>query len=157
MVSVDGLLDAHEVAVRARIEELRVQLADAERDLEHVVITRNTLQVVVKGAGLIRLPRAGKAVEGAVSDQAPVTFSGPEPTVVPLRGEGMTEQALPEGYRSMWLVARSAGEGVRAGQLARALELPATDSVREGLRSKLKRMVARGWAVEAAPGVFRMV
>ncbi|MEY9913676.1 hypothetical protein ABIA35_009950 [Catenulispora sp. MAP12-49] len=154
MVSVDGLLDAHEVAVRARIEELRVQLADAERDLEHVVITRNTLQVVTKGAGVVR---AVKAVKGAGSDQVPGAAVGPEPTVVPVRGEGMTEQALPAGYRSMWLAARSAGGGVRAGELARVLGLPATDTVREGLRSKLKRLVARGWAVEAGPGVFQMV
>lgn len=160
MVSVDGLLDAHEVAVRARIEELRVQLADAERDLEHVIITRNTLQVVVKGAGVIRGVKTVttvKTVDGLRLDQAPVPLVGPEATVVPLRREGMTEQALPEGYRSMWLAARSAGEGVRAGQLARVLGLPVTDSAREGLRSKLKRLAARGWAVEAAPGVFQMV
>src|SRR5438067_12398183 len=115
MVSVDGLLDAHEVAVRARIEELRVQLADAERDLEHLVITRNTLQIVAKGAGVTR---AVKTVDGARSDQVPVISVGRERAVVPVRGEGMTEQALPAGYRSMWLAARSAGEGVRAGELA---------------------------------------
>jgi hypothetical protein len=150
-----GLLDAHEVSVRARIEELRGQLADAERDLEHVVITRNTLQLV-----LAKSPsgnRAIKAVKGAGSDQVPVAVPGSEPAVVPLRREGMTEQALPGEYRSMWLAARSAGERVRAGQLARALGLPRTDSAREGLRGKLKRLAARGWAVEAAPGVFRMV
>ncbi|MBS2534181.1 hypothetical protein KGQ20_15525 [Catenulispora sp. NF23] len=155
MVSVDGLLDAHEVAVRARIEELRVALADAERDLEHVVITRDTLRVVVaEGAAVVR---AVKVAGGEVSDQVPVTVPGLEPVVVPLRGEGMDEQALPVGYRSMWLAARSAGEGVRAGDLARALGLPATNSAREGLRTKLKRLAARGWAVEAVPGVFRMV
>lgn len=155
MVSVDGLLDAHEVAVRARVEELRVALADAERDLEHVVITRNMLRVVVgKGEAVIR---AVKVVDGGVSDQAPAIAPGLEPAVVPLRREGMTEQVLPEGYRRVWLVARPAGEGIRAGDLARALGLPGTDSAREGLRAKLKRLVARGWAVEAAPGVFQMV
>lgn len=155
MVSVDGLLDAHEVAVRARIEELRGQLADAERDLEHVVITRNTLRVVVaKGAAVVR---PVKGVEGAGSDQVPVAVSGPGPKVVPLRGEGMTEQVLPAGYRRMWLAVRSASAGVRAGELARVLGLPAANSAREGLRGKLKRLVARGWAVEAAPGLFHAV
>ena len=49
VVSVDGLLDAHEVAVRARVEELRERLADAERGLEHVLTTRQTLRSVLAG------------------------------------------------------------------------------------------------------------
>jgi hypothetical protein len=50
VVSVDGLLDAHEVSVRARLEALReqaarvaVELGEAELALEHVAITRATL------------------------------------------------------------------------------------------------------------------
>lgn len=49
MVSVNGLLDAHEVAVRARVEELLERLADAERGLEHVLTTRQTLRSVLAG------------------------------------------------------------------------------------------------------------
>jgi len=98
MVSVDGLLDAHEVAVRARVEELRVLLADAERDREHVAITRHTLRVVVANRAAVSSGGRGSAGQG------PVMASG---VVVPSRREGMTEQVLTEGYRGLcWRAGR---------------------------------------------------
>ena len=55
MVSMDALLDEHEVAVRAQVEELREEaalaLAAAERALDHVSITRAMLTAVLSGAG----------------------------------------------------------------------------------------------------------
>lgn len=73
MVSVDGLLDAHEVAVRSRLQALRDKAA--------------------------------------------------------------------------WV----------AAQLAAVLGLPVTAAKVEGLRSKLKRLVARDWILEPVPGSFAPV
>lgn len=152
MVSVDGLLDAHEVSVRARVEALREQaarvaaeLGEAERVLEHVAITRATLAAVLaphQGAG----PQA--------QDAGMPRRGEPEPTLVPLWRADLAEAHLPAGYRELWRAVAQAPEPVRAKDLALALGLQVTAAKTEGLRSKLKRLVARGWITEPAPGAF---
>jgi hypothetical protein len=69
----------------------------------------------------------------------------------------MTEAALAESYRGVWLAVRASDGGMRAGQLCRALGLGSTPAKVEGMRSKLKRLAGRGWLVEPAPGLFRVV
>lgn len=153
MVSVDGLLDAHEVSVRARAEALReeaarvaVQLAEAELALEHVGITRATLAAVIAGSGDF----GGAQRQGG--DE--LGRRGPGPSLVPVWRADLTEAHLPVGYRDLWLVVATAAEPVRAQQLAALLGLEVTAAKVEGLRCRLKRLVARGWIAEPAPGVF---
>lgn len=156
MVSVDGLLDAYEVAVRARVEELRERLAEAERDLEHAVITRQTLQFVLAGQGDV----AAERVVGTVADRAagPARVAKPvEAGPVAVRSAGMTEAALAQSYRAVWLAVSASDGGMRAGQLCRALGLGSTPAKVEGMRSKLKRLAGHGWLVEPVPGLFRAV
>lgn len=150
MVSVDGLLDAHEVVVRARVEELRSLLVEAERDLEHAVITRQTLQLVLAGQ-----PEAPNAAGDSPVGQG--SGSTAESRLVVVRGEGMTEAVLPKSYRAVWSAVRASDGGVRAGQLSRALGLGSTPAKVEGMRAKLKRLTERGWLVQPAPGLFRVV
>jgi hypothetical protein len=154
VVSVDGLLDAHEVAVRARVDELRERLAEAERDLEHALITRQTLQFVLAGQDDV----AAERVVGTAADQAgPARTARPvEAGPVAVRCAGMTETALAESYRAVWLAVRASDGGMRAGQLCRALGVGSTPAKVEGMRSKLKRLAGRGWLVETAPGLFRI-
>jgi hypothetical protein len=147
MVSVDGLLDAHEVAVRARVEELRSLLVEAERALEHAVITQQTLRLVLAGR-----PEAREAAVDGPSGQG--SGSKAESRLVAVRGQGMTEAALPEGYRVVWSAVLASDGGVRAGELSRALGLGSTPATVEGMRSKLKRLTERGWLVQPAPGLF---
>ncbi|WP_406404825.1 hypothetical protein [Streptomyces sp. NBC_00879] len=45
-------------------------------------------------------------------------------------------------------------EGMRCQQLAAALGLEAVPAKVEGVRSKAKRLVERGWALQVRPGVF---
>lgn len=152
MVSVDGLLDAHEVLVRSRVEALREQaarvageLGEAERALEHVAITRATLAAVLaphEGVGC-QAQDAGMPRPGA-----------PEPALVPVWRAGLTEAHLPAGYRELWRALAQAPGPVRAKDLALALGLAATAAKTEALRSKLKRLVVRGWITESAPGAF---
>lgn len=156
MVSVDGLLDAHEVAVRARVEELRERLAEAERELDHALITRQTLQFVLAGQDDI----AAKSVVGTAADEGagPARAARPvEAGPVAVRGAGMNEAALAESYRAVWLMVSASDSGMRAGELSRALGLGSTPAKVEGMRSKLKRLAGRGWLVESAPGLFRAV
>ncbi|TDD86103.1 hypothetical protein [Actinomadura rubrisoli] len=49
-----------------------------------------------------------------------------------------------------------AAEPMRAGQIATAMGLGDEAAKREGLRSKLKRLVERGWACEDGPGLFTL-
>lgn len=152
MVSVDGLLDTHEVSVRARVESLReqavrvaVELGEAELALEHVAITRATLAAVIAGNG------------GAGLDAQDTDTPGrgvPGPSLVPVWRADLSEAHLPAGYRQVWRALADAVGPVRAKELARALGLETSAAKVEGLRSKLKRLAARGWITEPAPGAF---
>ncbi len=75
---------------------------------------------------------------------------------VPHRIEGMTASVLAPDYQRIVSVLESeAGrEGMRCQQLAVALGLQAVPAKVEGLRSKAKRLVERGWALQVRPGVF---
>lgn len=155
MVSVDGLLDAHEVVVRARVESLREQaarvateLGEAEMALEHVAITRATLAAVFAGNGGLDQPQE--------QDADALGRSVPGPSLVPMWRAELTGEHLPAGYRQVWRVVAGTSGPVRAKQLALALGLEASAAKVEGLRCKLKRLVARGWITEPAPGVFAL-
>lgn len=156
MVSVDALLDGHEVAVRARVEELRekaarvaVELGEAELALEHVAITRATLAAVVARGGKSLVKQGSDA-----PDHASYAVGGPVGArLVPQRRADLTEAALPAEYRRLWLAVCEGGP-MRAGQLARTLGLETVPAKVEGVRYKLKRLTSRGWIHESTPGVF---
>ena len=159
MVSVDSLLDNHEVAVRAAVDALRqeavrvaVALGEAERALEHVSITRATLAAVLAGHGAVADPAQGVDV---MERESAVGGVGERARVPVWRGD-LTEAHLPAGYRQLWRAVADVPEPVRAQQLAAALGLEVTAAKVEGLRSKLKRLVARGWITEPEPGAFAL-
>ena len=151
VVSVDSLLDAHEVAMRARVDALGIEaarvaaeLGEAERALGHVAITRATL------AALVATDAVGHRRPGGVAVSA---VCAAEPMQVPVWRDGMGSAQLPAGYRPVWQAVIGAGGTVRAKQFAGVLGLETSPAKVEGLRSKLKRLAARGWLVETG-GVF---
>ncbi|MER7922290.1 hypothetical protein ABTY96_04030 [Streptomyces sp. NPDC096057] len=76
-------------------------------------------------------------------------------STVPRRETGMAVQTLAPDYQRILSVLESdAGEGMRCQQLAVALGMEAVPAKVEGLRSKAKRLVERGWALQVRPGVF---
>jgi hypothetical protein len=92
-------------------------------------------------------------------DGAAPSQSGHLPAVgvlaVPPWRAGLEASALPEAYRDLLEVAEDAGRPLRAGQIAAAAGLSTDKAKVEGLRSKLKRLVERGWLAEdAGPGLF---
>nr|BFD87164.1 hypothetical protein StreXyl84_65650 [Streptomyces sp. Xyl84] len=89
----------------------------------------------------------------AVADPVRSAVAG---AVVPHRADGMTASALAPDYQRIMsvLASEAAGEGMRCKQLAAALGLQAVPAKVEGVRSKVKRLVERGWAVQVRPGVF---
>ncbi|MFE5030148.1 hypothetical protein ACFRAO_44455 [Streptomyces sp. NPDC056656] len=77
-------------------------------------------------------------------------------SAVPRREMGMAATTLaPDYLRILSVLESEAGqEGMRCQQLAVALGLEAIPAKVEGLRSKAKRLVERGWALQVRPGVF---
>jgi hypothetical protein len=146
--SVLGLLEAREKKVREEVARLREEaerveaaLGEAERALQRLADARVTVAEVL--------------AEPPVAVAEPVV-SAVAGSVVPRRTEGMTAAVLPADYQRIMSVLESdaAREGMRCQQLAAALGLQAVPAKVEGLRSKAKRLVERGWALQVRPGVF---
>jgi hypothetical protein len=55
------------------------------------------------------------------------------------------------------LAVSQAADGMRVKQLAAALGWETTPAKMEGVRSRMKRLVARGWVAEPHPGVFTAI
>lgn len=157
MVS-EKALDDYEVAARARVEELGVeldrisqQLAAAQEALAHVEITRATLLAVAASQppAVVGSPAAPGVVasgsSGMMIDRS---------QRVPVWHTGLSAAALPDYYQPLFARLLESPEPVRCQQLATALGLDLVPKKIEGVRSKLKRLVERGWAVEAGPGLF---
>jgi hypothetical protein len=164
MPSVMGLLEEREVAVRQRVESLRdgldrlvAELREAEAAQDRLLIAKETVsQVLSESSGEAN----GVEVSG---DARPIV---PEPavpgavprSVVPVRREGLEVSVLsPDYQRIMHVLAdrERSGEGPAiCRQLADALGLEPVPAKIEGVRSKAKRLAARGWLVEDAPGSF---
>ncbi|MGW1716371.1 hypothetical protein [Streptomyces sp. NPDC002156] len=76
-------------------------------------------------------------------------------TVPPWR-PGLDTSVLPNTYQDLIEVIADAGHPMRAMQVAEAAGLSVDRSKVEGLRSKLKRLVERGWLTEDGPGRFTL-
>ncbi|MFI1912860.1 hypothetical protein [Nocardia sp. NPDC020380] len=63
--------------------------------------------------------------------------------------------ALPQDYHDIVALLAEGGHGLRAGQVAAQLRIPTIDRSKvEGLRSKMKRLVARCWLDQQPSGVL---
>lgn len=153
MVS-EKALDDYEVAVRARVDQLQgefdrlaLELAGVREVLSQVEITRATLSAVAASQATTTRASAAEAFcsPGVAIDRS---------QKVPVWRADLTASTLPEHYRPVYALLLEAAEPVRCQQLAAALGFEAVSAKVEGVRSKLKRLVARGWAVEQAPGLF---
>ncbi len=157
MASVMGLLEAREAAARVRVDELRAEaervlaeLADAEGLLERRAIA------IAELAEALAAPEPGPE-EPVRPAPVPVVVKVPVAgSVVPVWREGLTAAALAPDYQRLVSVleAKVGGAGLRAGELASRLGLERVPAKVEGVRSKAKRLVERGWLVEERAGVF---
>lgn len=156
-------LQRREAAARREVDELRGEIAQlnerltqAEEKLSRLEITRETVAEILGGAGADQ-PMAGQAVVAAGpapgrprrADGSPIGVL----TVPPWR-PGLTQSVLPPSYRDLLEVLVDAGRPLRAGRIAAAAGLSTGKSKIEGVRSKLKRLVERGWLAEDGPGLF---
>jgi chromosome segregation ATPase len=163
MGSLIDELQRREAAAREEAEELRGQIAElaerlagVEERLSRLVITRETVAEVLSGSGAEAAPAAVMPDEAESSRSGHLSVVGV--LAVPPWRAGLEPSVLPQAYRDLLEVAEDAGCPLRAVQFAAAAGL-STDRARvEGLRSKLKRLVERGWlAEEAGPGLFGLL
>ncbi len=161
MGSLIDELQRREATAREEAEELRGQigqlaerLAGVEERLSRLVITRETVEEVLNGSGA-EATLATVVPDGAAPSR-PGHLSAVGVLAVPPWRPGVEASVLPEAYRDLLEVAEDAGRPLRAGQIAAAAGLSTDKAKVEGLRSKLKRLVERGWLAEAGPGLFTL-
>ncbi|MBN0048704.1 hypothetical protein JS756_32370 [Streptomyces actuosus] len=73
---------------------------------------------------------------------------------MPQREPGLEADVLPRSYRDVVGVLQDAVHPMRAHHLCATLGLSTDKNKVEGFRSKLKRLVERGWPAEGEPGLF---
>ncbi len=163
MGSLVDELQRREAAARAEAEELRRQiaqlsgcLAGVEEQLSRLVTAREVVDEVLGGTGS-QVPASPSPVRAEVTAPAGPGHRSAVTGVlaVPPWRAGLEVSVLPQGYRDVLEVAEDAGRPLRAAQIAAAAGLSTDRAKVEALRSKLKRLVERGWlAEEAGPGLF---
>jgi hypothetical protein len=141
--------------LRGRIAELAERLAQVEEHLSRLVIAREVVDEVLDGAAAEASPTA--VPDGVTAPAGPGRTSVTGVLAVPPWRAGLEVSVLPQAYRDLLEVAEDAGRPLRAAQIAAAAGLSTGKAKVETLRSKLKRLVERGWLAEdAGPGLFAL-
>lgn len=161
-------LEAREAAARLRVEELEAELAElsgqldlARAGLERLRIARETVAVVLADMTPEKSAVGLDADPPTVGELLTSAYAGAERRVigvltVPNWQPGMGTDVLPQVYRDILEVVADAPGPVRAKQIVPRIGLPAETGKIEGTRSKLKRLVERGWLDEDTPGMFTL-
>ncbi|MFC9646101.1 hypothetical protein ACFTZF_47810 [Streptomyces mirabilis] len=166
MPSVVGLLEQHELFARRRVDGLReetdriqAELAAAEEEWQEWVIARRRVDTVLAPDSAADAgPRA--AAGPRESDKQPASRDAANPrSQVPVWREEVASSVLSVDYQHPSSVA----DRVRLGQgpltcqeMAAVFGMDVVPARVEALRSKAKRLVARGWLAEPAPGRFTL-
>ncbi|WP_327672705.1 MULTISPECIES: hypothetical protein [unclassified Streptomyces] len=158
MPSVVGLLEQRELAARRRVDELReevdrmqAELAVAERDWKEWAIARSRVGEVLD-----------PSEEADDSEQAEVTppAAAKAKSQVPVWREGLGWSVLSVDYQRILQVLadrhRLHQGPLTCQEMAALFGLDAVPAKVEALRSKAKRLVARGWLAERQPGRFTL-
>ncbi|MER5891018.1 hypothetical protein ABT160_44980 [Streptomyces sp. NPDC001941] len=154
MPSVMGLLEERERAARQRMDVLQAELREAEAVWQRFVIAREAV------AEVLSEPRGGQEgpPDAVACDRSARVVGAVPGAVVPVWREGLTASVLSPGYQQL-MNALTAGSGadpvtMDCRELAVSVGLEPVPAKVEGVRSKVKRLAARGWLMEERPGVF---
>jgi hypothetical protein len=170
MPSVVGLLEQRELGARRRVDELReeadriqAELAVAEREWKEWAIARSRVGEVLapadeSGQDQVPVGQAAPPAKGQPGKTPQAPEAAKPKSQVPMWREGLDWSALSVDYqRILQLGADRAllGQGpVTCQEMAAAFGMDVVPARVEALRSKAKRLVARGWLAEPAPGRF---
>ncbi|WP_285574807.1 hypothetical protein [Streptomyces sp. RTGN2] len=171
MPSVVGLLEQHELAARRRVDGLReeadriqAELAAAEQEWLEWTIARERVGVVLSAPGgdsadaVVTDGPDGAVTETEVRASPPVVAKAT--SQVPVWREGLARTALSADYQRILAVladrARLGQGPLTCQEMTVAFGMDVVPAKVEGLRSKAKRLVARGWLAEPAAGRFTL-
>ncbi|MET9914542.1 hypothetical protein ABZZ74_48985 [Streptomyces sp. NPDC006476] len=167
MPSVVGLLEEHELAARRRVDGLReeadriqAELVAAEQEWQEWVIARRRVgTVLAPDGGGIADEKAAPVPRDADVRSAPEQAAKAK-SQVPVWREGLAWSVLSVDYQRI-LEALADRHRLHQGpltcqELATLFGLDAVPAKVEALRSKAKRLVARGWLAERQPGRFTL-
>lgn len=156
MASVLGRLEERERAARKRVEELQAELEAAQSEWDEWLIARRRVGEVWDGGETAG--RDGETGRAPGGNEATAPSAARPGSVVPVWREGLSAEVLaPEYQQVMGLLAerRATGAGpLNCREITCLLGLEVVPAKIEGVRVKLKRLVARGWAHEPVPGRF---
>ena len=128
------------------VELLRKQLADAEHELERLVIAGQVITQLMAGDALAGEPASTRPAQRGFG------------LLVPPRSQASGVSDLPGDYRSLLdavaAVAAETGGAVTCVQAAARAGLEATGRQSENVRARLKRLEDRGWLRRSATGRF---
>ncbi|MGW7414563.1 hypothetical protein [Streptomyces sp. NPDC054863] len=170
MPSVVGLLEERELAARRRVDALReeadrvqAELVVAERECNEWIIASSRVgEVLSPGGGDVVGPDAAEESADCGEPPVPPASSGAakSKSVVPMWRVGVAWSALPADYQR---IVQALADRNRLGQgpltcqeMAGSFGLDPVPAKIEALRSKAKRLTARGWLAEPAPGRFTL-
>jgi hypothetical protein len=171
MPSVVGLLEQHELAARRRVDGLReevdriqAELATVEQEWLEWAIARERVGAVLStsegdSADAVAAERSGGAgAEAGVRASPPVAAKAK--SQIPVWREGLARTALSADYQRILAALADRvclGQGpLTCQEMASAFGMDVVPAKVEALRSKAKRLVARGWLAESAPGRFTL-
>jgi hypothetical protein len=131
----------------AQIDQRRIELEDQADGLRK--------QLTEIEEELVELAAAARVVDRFLRPASSGASDGPEASaqsggMIPRRGEG----ELPEAYARLWRMVAGAPGPVTCKDCCREFDLGFEPRAVEGMRSKLKRLVERGWLAEPSPGRF---
>jgi hypothetical protein len=170
MPSVVGLLEQRELVARRRVDELReeadriqAELAVAERDWKEWTIARSRVGEVLAPAdetepGDDQADRTAPAAGGQAEEALPTPEAAKTKSQVPVWREGLAWSMLSVDYQRILTTltdrARLGQGPLTCQEMATLFGMDVVPARVEALRSKAKRLVARGWLAEPAPGRF---
>ncbi|MFD7411640.1 hypothetical protein [Kitasatospora purpeofusca] len=164
MPSVVGLLEQRELTARRRVDELReeadrihAELDVAEREWNEWVVARSRVGEVLASDKAVGEDLLAPAGQRALSERA---HAAKPKSLVPVWRAGLSWSALSVDHQR---ILRALADRNRLGQgpltcqeMAARFGLDPVPGKVEALRSKAKRLVARGRPVEPAPGRFTL-
>ena len=141
--------------ITARRGELDTLAAELAKQLQEVQSEREEL--VIAERVLNRLAEQDRAAQEAAAAVAPTAarVAGRAVLLIPRRGAGPDEAALPADYRKILAIVRAAGGPVQVRAVGEELGLEVTVRGKlEPLRAKLTKLADRGWLHKRPDGRF---
>jgi hypothetical protein len=167
MPSVVGLLEQQELAARRRVDGLReeadriqAELAAAEQEWQEWAIARRRVDTVLApdGGSTVNTEVTGDPRD-ADAQSAPRDAAKPK-SQVPVWREGLAWSVLSVDYQRILKAladrARLHQGPLTCQEMAAEFGMDVVPARVEALRSKAKRLVARGWLAEQQPGRFTL-